>query len=225
MTDEIALEIADQELAEDMRTVKRGPGRPRGSKKKPVRAAPIRTAKRAMENRAAPAREETLRTEHRGVMSRGQRPQGRPIPQGLKRTARHEEDQFYIPYNLIPDGWSYEWKRESYAGQPDTRHMNNLKENHWEAVPQDRHPNFAVRNGGMILMERPAYVTEDALRASFDVANSAVQAVNLNINQAPEGQFTRQHPSVNRVAGIKRNYMMDISVGHDVDPKEAEERE
>jgi hypothetical protein len=176
------------------------PGRPRGSTKR---------AGRVPQERAAPVHTET------------KRPAVRAIPQGLQRVDRHDEDMFSIPFGMVPPGWSYEWKRTSCFNKPDPRHMNNLRENHWEPVPADRHPGFMVEQDGMMLMERPAYVTKDAQIAQYNKAQRVVQGVRGSLFEAPQGTMDRNHPSVRAAMKLNRNY---DNMGISVDPNAAEER-
>lgn len=182
-------------------------GRPKGSKNKAVR--PVE--RQEVRQEARPEPKEPVRPT---------RAAARIIPQGLRRNDRHDEDQFFIPMNIVPEGWEYQWIRKAVMGKPDMAHLSNMQENHWEPVPKDRHPNIETDHDGMVLMERPKYVSDDARAAQFEKADRAVRSVKLNVNQAPDGTFTRNHPSVNKVAGIKRQFDMGVSV----DPNEVEER-
>src|SRR5215467_4762691 len=135
------------------------------------------------------------------------------VPQGLVRRRTRTEDKFYIPLSKVPRGWTYEWKRESCYGQPDTDHQTNLRENYWTPVPARRHPEMmptgfegSIKKDGMVLMERPAYLTEQARQEDFDYAMGEVGRATAALGQSPDGQFTRAHPSVERISGVKRTY-------------------
>lgn len=88
----------------------------------------------------------------------------------LTRKRPSEVDKFAIPLNLIPDGWTYEWKRKSIFGMNDDDHVTGLMENGWRPVPAERHAGqFMVRGGsgeivrdGLLLMERPLSLTLEA---------------------------------------------------------------
>jgi hypothetical protein len=79
---------------------------------------------------------------------------------------RYEYDR-----SKIPAGMTYEWKRKTVFGQEDTENLVNLEANGWEPVPAERHPELSGRRaqvgtqivrGGLILMERPVEITEEA---------------------------------------------------------------
>lgn len=124
-----------------------------------------------------------------------------PPGQRLTRSRRRTEDKFFIDRSLIPVGMSYEWKRESTFNAPDPQHIQFLQENHWREVPADRHPGLLTRHDGMVLMERPKYLTDEAIIEDFGIAQSQVQSVRPDRlrAQTPSDQFTRDHPSVRRV--------------------------
>jgi hypothetical protein len=89
----------------------------------------------------------------------------------------------------------------------------NLRENHWTPVPADRHPEMMpvghqgpVAKDGMILMERPAYLTEDARQEDLEIARDQVRVKEQQLGHTPSGTFTRNHPSVQRISQIKRSY-------------------
>ena len=128
----------------------------------------------------------------------------------LQRNRKRSEDKFYVDPQLVPDGITYEWKREKCYGQPDPDHISNLMDNHWSPVPQDRHKNLVTQKDGMILMERPAYLTEDARREDYNLAVDQVRSVGANVSDTPIGTFTRDHASVKRVSRVKSDFNLAI---------------
>lgn len=141
--------------------------------------------------RATPARETDIRAE---PLERTER---------LTRTRKKADDRFHIDPKMVPAGVSYEWKRKSCYGAPDTDHITNLMDNHWAAVPQSRHPNLVTEKDGMILMERPEYLTREAQVEDYNEAMGEVIRVSQGLTDTPAGTFTREHPSAKRVSGIK----------------------
>ena len=135
-----------------------------------------------------------------------QRAEGREETGRLKRQRRRVADALAIDPRLKKEGFSYEWKSESVGGQPDPQHMNDLKENHWREVPTDRVKGAVVQLKGLRLMERPDYLTEDARREDYEIAIDQVRSVTDRLRTTPKGQLTREHPSVERISGIKRTY-------------------
>jgi len=108
------------------------------------------------------------------------------------------EDKFYVDPNIIPDGWDYQWKRKELLGKPDPHYAVELRRNGWEAVPADRHPelmppgwNGAIERDGMMLMERPQVLTEEARRAEYREARGAVIAKEQQLGATPKGHLSR----------------------------------
>jgi len=140
-------------------------------------------------------------------------PRGGAVEGRLVRRRPRTEDKFFIPPSIVPLGWCYEWKRESCYGQPDTDHQVNLRENHWTPVPAERHPQMMpldfkgpIRKDGMVLMERPQYLTDEARQEDYEFATGEVQRATATLGQTPGGQFTRDHPSVHKIAKVKHSY-------------------
>lgn len=109
------------------------------------------------------------------------------------READDAGDAFQIDLDMIPDGMSYNWKRlDNGYGKPDEAHMARLKRMGWTEVPARRHPElFGDRakdepaiHKGMILMERPIELTQDAHIHNLKLArkNIADQTAKLKIS-------------------------------------------
>jgi hypothetical protein len=172
-------------------------------------AEPLQRAQRPAGARIKAAPKQRAASEAREpVRAEGQR---------LRRQRTRNDDAFHIPQSMIPPGMSYEWKRESVYGKPDGRHQIALRENHWRPVPASRHPELvpdvadkdgAIRLDGQVLMERPAYLTEEARKEGFDDAMEQVhrKETQLKGGAAPEGTFTRDHPSVRANTKLGRSY-------------------
>jgi len=104
-------------------------------------------------------------------------------------------DEFYIDPTLIPEGWTYEWKRFQVLGQEDATHQVHLARMGWEVVPARRHPGMmpsswtkgTIERKGMVLMERPT---------------DQVRAKEAQIAGTPDGTMTRDHaqtrPKINK---------------------------
>lgn len=130
----------------------------------------------------------------------------RKDPNRLQRTRKRSEDRLYVDPKIIPAGISYEWKRESFYGKSDKIHINELMDNHWKPVPKDRHPGLITERDGLILMERPAYLTDEATEENFNEAMGREAGQRQEIRQTPAGQFTREHPSASQLHGVKVSY-------------------
>ena len=139
------------------------------------------------------------------------------IRQHLKGDTSDGADRFYIDPNVIPDGWSYEWKRKTIWGKEDPAHEVELARKGWEVVPASRHPEMmpkgnwqTIERDGMILMERPKVLTDEAHNTNLRSARLQVKAKEAQLTQAPDGTFERDDPRVR--PSIKKSYQaMPIS--------------
>lgn len=121
-------------------------------------------------------------------------------------------DDFYIDQSLIPPGWSYEWKRKTVMGMEDPAYQVQLSRMGWEPVPASRHPSYmpvgnsynTIERKGMILMERPMELTEEARSIEARRARDRVRQKEAQLNSAPDGQFSRNHPQAQ--AKISKSY-------------------
>jgi hypothetical protein len=151
----------------------------------PLREDPrTRAARRAAELR-----------EHRGSMDEG-------------------TDEFYIPRDIIPDGWDYEWKRKTLLGSEDPAYQVQVARNGWEPVPADRHPEMMPSTGnytvierkGMLLMERPKEITDEVRNADLRRARQQVRQKEEQLNSAPDGTLQRKKSDGTSLTNIKKSY-------------------
>ena len=117
---------------------------------------------------------------------------------GKTRKRKSGSDQYYIDPSLIPPGVSYEWKREATYGAKDYSYTMGLQENGWEPVPAARHPNFmppgysgAIERGGLVLMERPIELTEEARQEDYQNALAPIRANAQRLGEAGPGEAPR----------------------------------
>lgn len=148
-----------------------------------------------------------------------------PVTRGLREAAiRAEElrnkmrgeqfdsqvyDEFYIDPRVIPEGWDYNWKRESIAGQIDDDHLIEMRMAGWEPVDSKRHPEMMpigytgpIRKKGMILMERPLEITRMAQEREVSTAREVVAAKEKALGMAPAGTFERDRSKT----GVRKSY-------------------
>jgi hypothetical protein len=127
-------------------------------------------------------------------------------------------DDFYIDQNSVPDGWSYEWKRKTVLGQEDPAYQVQLARTGWEPVPAARHPAYMPDNGnyttierkGMVLMERPKELTDEAKMVELKKARNQVRQKEQQLNSAPDGQFGRNNKDAPLVKVAKSYEAMPI---------------
>jgi hypothetical protein len=124
-------------------------------------------------------------------------------------------DRFAIDHNMIPDGWTYEWKRHTIYGQEDPSYQVRLAAGGWEPVPANRDArhlalmptgwkNPIIERDGMILMERPLELTEEARDVELRRARGQVRAKEQQLASTPDGTMTREHERVR--PSIKKGY-------------------
>ena len=122
-------------------------------------------------------------------------------------------DEFYIDPSDIPDGWSYEWKRRTVLGAEDPAYQVALARSGWEPVPTSRHPSYMPMGGdypfierkGMILMERPLEITQDARDNELRKARAQVRQKEAQLNSAEGGQFERTNKDQSLVK-VRKSY-------------------
>lgn len=122
-------------------------------------------------------------------------------------------DDFYIPVHYIPDGWSYEWKMKSVLGAEDPAYAVSIARKGWEPVPASRHPSMmpegnkyqTIERKGMILMERPLEITDEARRIERRKAVNQVRQKEEQLNSAPQGQFDRNNKDA-PLARVRKGY-------------------
>jgi hypothetical protein len=121
-------------------------------------------------------------------------------------------DDFYVDLNVIPDGWTYEWKRHSTYGQEDPSYQIQLARAGWTAVPLSRHPEMmpygyqqqTILRKGMILMECPTEIVEERRRHDLQMARAQVRHKEQQIAGTPDGTLTRDDSRVR--PKIKKSY-------------------
>lgn len=135
------------------------------------------------------------------------------IMQNLGDNIDGSADEFYIDPDVIPEGWTYEWKTYTILGKVDPAYQVTLARRGWEAVPTKRHPELMpidtdevnITRKGMILMERPAQVTTEVRKLENKQARDQVRAKEDQLNTAPKGQFERTNKDSSLVK-VKRAF-------------------
>ena len=125
-------------------------------------------------------------------------------------------DEFYIDASIIPDGWSYEWKRHTLLGREDPSYQVSLARAGWEAVPANRHPEMmpvgsnsqTIERKGMILMELPKEISDERRARERRKAVDQVRAKEAQLSGTPDGTLTRDHERVK--PRIRKEYAMPI---------------
>lgn len=86
-------------------------------------------------------------------------------------------DRFYYDEKLRPNDVRYEWKKVSVMGQEDFQYQGACNRTFWKSVPASRHPEVrgdiageTIIIGGLMLMERPEYLCQQAEQMFYDEA-------------------------------------------------------
>ncbi len=116
---------------------------------------------------------------------------------------------------LAPHGWSYEWKRHTIYNQPDPTYQAELANAGWSPVEASRHDGVfmplgtpgAVIVGGLMLMERPMELTnearrEEAQRAKAQVYNSKAERGLANDR---DGFTSVDHPQARKTTFVRED--------------------
>ena len=150
----------------------------------PPATADMRPPLREEDSRARAARRAAELRDHLGTMDEG-------------------TDEFYIDPADVPDGWTYEWKRNTLLGAEDPAYQVQLRRAGWEPVPTSRHPSYMpagdprrypiIERKGMILMERPLEITDDARARELRNARLQVRQKEAQLNSAESGHFERSN--------------------------------
>lgn len=139
---------------------------------------------------------------------------GKPV-----RRIKVSGDRFWVPPELIPDGWAYQWNVVTVKGQENPSDQAALVRAGWTPVPAERHPGLFVPNGtkgpiivdGLRLDERPMELemearTEDRQQALHQVNGSREQFGFRPTASGFEGSDTSNNPAVrnNSFAKVSR---------------------
>ena len=186
---ELALEVTQEAVVEAPFRVDTPPT------ERPDMRPELRTAPREEDPRTRAARRAAELRDHGGVTGEG-------------------TDEFYIDPRDIPDGWEYEWKRRTVLGQEDSAYQVATARAGWDPVPASRHPSFMPMSGkhatierkGMILMERPKEISDEARSNELRKARMQVRQKEQQLNAAPDGQFGRQKSDGSGLVKVSKSY-------------------
>lgn len=136
-----------------------------------------------------------------------------------KRKSGQQQNPFDIPEHLKKPGISYEWKRHTVMGKDDYSYTAGMLENGWLAVDSGELPGFMrpgyegpVIRDGMILMERPQELTDEARDEMLQDARGAMQIQKVKAGQTPANTMDRNHPLAQKVTFQNSEYATAIAV-------------
>lgn len=122
-------------------------------------------------------------------------------------------DQFHIPEHFIEKGWSMQWCRESVYNKPDAAEMVRMQHAGWRPVNPDRVgydsavEGDSLRRDGLILMERPKSLTEEAQRENQEKATQQFMA---SMGQFDTANLTVGDQHKPMIRDIKRDSAVSI---------------
>jgi hypothetical protein len=205
--------------------------------RKPVKKAKKRVARPAVHAEApltrnsprpAPPRAESARDSARDPVRRNARIAIGRGGEELTRRRLTVGDNFEVPKNEIPAGWTYQWNTVTVLNQnlKEIEKGNLLMhENGWRPVPASRHPGRWAPVGfegsiiidGLRLEERPESLTvwaqqEDEQRAKAQVRDRT-DALRITQKALPGSEVARAR---NRFAGPEMGMRMSIDPALDV---------
>jgi hypothetical protein len=116
------------------------------------------------------------------------------------------EDPFAVNLENIPDDVSLNWKRVSNKGEEDPFYLSRMREQGWEPVDPREHPDWVplppgydkptIEKGGLILMERPKELTDEATAENKKLASRQVREAEQRLGMTQKGEMTRDHDGV-----------------------------
>lgn len=123
-------------------------------------------------------------------------------------------DEFFIPAGMIPDGWTYEWKRHTVYGAEDPAYQVALARTGWEPVPLRRHPKMmpvnwkgeTIERKGVILMQRPKEITDTVEETNRRRARNQVRAKEQQLAAAPPGTMEREFSDPRTKPQIRKSF-------------------
>lgn len=141
-------------------------------------------------------------------------PTAAAAPTHGRRRVRQGTDRYAFDRAIIPDGWTYEWKRYSVLGQEDPGYLAELHQVGYTPVPAERHPGKFLPEGfkgnivigGMILMERPLDLEKEARAEDKFRADSQVHGSRQQFGLAPRARGFEgpdEHPSARRNSYVR----------------------
>jgi hypothetical protein len=109
-----------------------------------------------------------------------------------------DRDKFWAPEP--PDGWDYQWKMRTIYNQENPAYQVELIRNGWEPVPLTRHPEMmpkgwsgkTIEIEGLVLMERPKVLTDEARARESRAAFEAVRTKEQQLSATRDGDLGKR---------------------------------
>lgn len=118
-----------------------------------------------------------------------------------------DQDIFHVPATSVPDGFTVEWKNTHIMGQPiNSADATRLEQGGWSPAPAELFPELVpsgyqksvIERPGMILMIRPAHITEAIRAAELRKATGQLSDKMKQLSSTPDGHMDRVVTTANR---------------------------
>lgn len=130
-----------------------------------------------------------------------------PVRQRKYKGGLGNKNKFDIAMEDIPNDMSYQWNNSTVYGKEDHSYNSDMAAQGWEPVHSSRHPHLVppgydgpIILDGMVLVERPKELTQEAIREDRMRALGEVRAKEDQLYGA------RPDTPVGRSLGIKKDF-------------------
>lgn len=119
----------------------------------------------------------------------------------------NEQDAFYVPPELIPDGFAVEWKATHVMGMElDSSYQASIQSSGWVPAPASifkkmRPAGFTgktIEQGGQMLMIRPKELSDKQKNKDNQNAKNLVQSKLQSLGMTQKGELDRKVQKVSR---------------------------
>ncbi len=126
-----------------------------------------------------------------------------------RRANKKGRDKFYVPPELIPNGWVVEWKRASCLGKPEEADYGmDLSDAGWKPASMEHFKTLmpadytgkTIERGGQVLMTRPKHMRDADRKLDYEEAVNQVKDKLSEIGMTGQGELKRV------VTGFNRGY-------------------
>jgi hypothetical protein len=113
------------------------------------------------------------------------------------------EDPYYVDLSKVPPDVDVNWKRFSNVGEEYPFYIARMREQGWEPVNPQENPDWVpvppgydktnIIKGGLILMERPMRLSDEAKAENKIAAKQQVREAEQRLGLTPADTMTRDH--------------------------------
>jgi hypothetical protein len=131
------------------------------------------------------------------------------------------ENPFHIPPEIIPPDQSWEWKKFSVHGMEDPFYLNEMRHQGWEPVDPRLYPEIVppgytqpnIIRQGLILMERPIELTNEAIAERELMARRQVNEAEERLGRTPRELSSKDLVNDSKIkAKVHREWNRPIAI-------------